>query len=220
MKEFLFKNTILKIVALIFAVALWVLVEGEKKTEVGFIIPLEFRNLPKDMAIIGEPVKEVEVRVLASKKVMAKFSPSQLSAPVDLSMTKPGINNLIVVARDIKTSKGVEIIKVNPSSLLVHLETISSKLVSVTVKLSGTPAAGFKVKNISVEPDSVAIFGASGQLKDINEVYTVPMDITGIKTDKTSMLAIPLADTELKKAEPDVVKVKVSVIKARKGKGL
>lgn len=220
LKEFLFKNKTLKIMALAFAIAMWILVEGEKRAEVGFLIPLEFRNLPKNMVIIGEPVKEVEVRVLASKKVMAKFSPAQLAAPIDLSMAKPGINNLIVLPRDIKIPKGVELVKVNPSSILIHLESIASKLVPVKVKIVGKPGAGFKVKAVSVEPDSTAVFGTPGQLKDIDEIYTAAMDISGIRADKTSMMAIQLADTELNKAEPDVVKVKVSVTKIRKGNGL
>ncbi|MEK6599290.1 MAG: CdaR family protein, partial [Deltaproteobacteria bacterium] len=100
MKEFFFKNKILKVMAITFAIALWILVEGEKRTEVGFLIPLEFRNLPKDMVIIGKPVKEVEVRILASKKVMSKLSPMQLSASIDLSTAKQGINNFIVASRD------------------------------------------------------------------------------------------------------------------------
>ncbi|MBI5874605.1 MAG: YbbR-like domain-containing protein [Deltaproteobacteria bacterium] len=202
--------------SLVFAIAMWILVEGEKRTEVGFLIPIEFRNLPKDMVIIGEPVKDAEVRVLVSKKVLAKLSPAQLAAPIDLSMAKPGINNLIVVPRDIKIPKGVELIKVNPSSILIHLETIASKLVPVKVKIVGAPASGFRVKGVSVEPDSAAVFGTPGQLKDINEIYTASMDISGIKADKTSMLAIQLADTELKRAEPDVVRVKVSVARMRK----
>lgn len=218
LKEFFFKNKILKIMAITFAIALWILVEGEKRTEVGFLIPLEFRSLPKDMVIIGEPVREVEVRILASKTVISKLSPAQLAASIDLSAAKPGINNFIVASRDIKTPKGVEIIKANPSSILVHLEAIVSKLVQVRVKLSGSAAAGFSVKGISVEPDSVAVFGTPGQLKDINAIYTASMDISGIKEDKTSMLAIQIADIELKKAEPDIVKVKVSVAKMRKEK--
>jgi len=218
LKEFFFKNKILKVMALTFAIALWILVEGEKRTEVGFLIPLEFRNLPKDMVIIGKPVKEVEVRVLASKKVMSKLSPMQLSASIDLSTAKQGINNFIVASRDIKTPKGAEIIKANPSSILIHLETVITKLVPVKVKLSGSTAGGFNVKDISIEPDSVVLFGTQSALKDINEIYTDQMDITGIKTDKTTMVHIQLADTELKKAEPDIVKVKVSVARMRKGK--
>ncbi len=218
LKEFFFKNKILKVMALTFAIALWILVEGEKRTEVGFLIPLEFRNLPKDMVIIGKPVKEVEVRVLASKKVMSKLSPMQLSASIDLSTAKQGINNFIVASRDIKTPKGTEIIKANPSSILIHLETVITKLVPVKVKLSGSTAGGFNVKDISIEPDSVVLFGTQSALKDINEIYTDQMDITGIKTDKTTMVHIQLADTELKKAEPDIVKVKVSVARMRKGK--
>ena len=105
----------------------------------------------------------------------------------------------------------MEIIKVNPSSILVHLEAIVSKLVPVKVKTSGNSAPGFSIKSISVEPGSVVLFGTQAQLKDIHEIYATPFDITGIETDKTKMLSLQLADTELKKAEPDVVKVKVSV---------
>ena len=218
LKEFFFENKTLKVMAITFAIALWFLVEGEKRTEVGFLIPLEFRNLPKDMVIIGKPVKEVEVRILASKKVMSKLSPTQLSASIDLSTAKQGINNFIVASRDIKTPKGAEIIKTNPSSILIHLETVVTKLVPVKVKLSGSPAAGFNVKDISIEPDSVVLFGTEAELKDISEIYTAPIDTTGIKADKTTMLHIQIADTELKKAEPDVVKVKVSAARMRKGK--
>ena len=211
-QKFFFKNTSLKIMAFAFAISLWFLVVGEKKTEVGFLIPLEFRNLPKDMIIVGEPVRDVEVRLLASKKAMANLSPSQLTASIDLSTARPGINNRRVVnATDIKTPKGVEIIKVNPSSILVHLEAIVSKLVPVKVKTSGNSAPGFSIKSISVEPGSVVLFGTQAQLKDIHEIYATPFDITGIETDKTKMLSLQLSDTELKKAEPDVVKVKVSV---------
>lgn len=218
MKEFFLKNKILKIMALIFAIALWILVEGEKKTEVGFLIPLEFRNLPKDMVIIGKPVKEVELRILASKKAISKLSPIQLSASIDLSMAKQGVNNFIIASRDIKTPKGAEIIKTNPSSILIHLETVVTKLVPVKVRLSGSPAGGFHVKDISIEPDSVVLFGTQSELNDINEIYTEPVEITGIKANKTTMLHIQLADTELKKAEPDVVRVKVSIARIQRGK--
>lgn len=206
--------------AVAFAVALWFLVIGEKRTEVGFLIPLEFRNLPKDMIIVGEPVRDVEVRALVSKKAMTNLSSAQLTASIDLSAAKPGQNNRRIAHTDIKAPKGVEVIKVNPSSVTLHLETMVSKLVTVKVKLSGNPAHGYIIKNVSAEPDSVVLFGTQAQLKDVNEIYTTPFDVSGIKADKTKMLAIQLAytDTELKKAEPDVVKARVSVGKIRKMK--
>ncbi|MBI5328083.1 MAG: hypothetical protein HZB80_07320 [Deltaproteobacteria bacterium] len=215
LQRFFLKNTILKIIAVVFAIALWFLVVGEKRTEVGFLIPIEFRNMPKDMIIVGEAVREVEIRLLASKKVLANLSPAQLSASIDLSTVKQGLNNRRIIHTDIKTPKGVEIIKVNPSSILVHVESIVSRLVPVKVKISGSSASGFSVKGISVEPDAVVLFGTQVQLRDINEIYTEPMDITGIRTDKTKMLAVQLDDTKFKKAEPDVVKVKVSIKRLR-----
>ena len=209
------ENTVLKIVALVFAIALWFLVVGEKRTEVGFLIPLEFKNLPGDMIIAGEPLHEIEVRVLGSKKILANLSPVQLTADLDLSTAKEGINNFIISLRDVKVPKGVEVIKINPASLLIHIEPqIISKAIRVKVKLTGSPARGISIKGISVKPDTVKIFGAQARLKDMEEIYTVPMDINGIRNDKTAAIAIHLNGTGLKRVEPDTVKVKVTVGKA------
>ena len=209
------ENAVLKIVALVFAIALWFLVVGEKRTEVGFLIPLEFKNLPGDMIIAGEPLHEIEVRVLGSKKILANLSPVQLTADLDLSTAKEGINNFIISLRDVKVPKGVEVIKINPASLLIHIEPqIISKAIRVKVKLTGSPARGISIKGISVKPDTVKIFGVQTRLKDMEEIYTVPMDINGIRNDKTAAIAIHLNGTGLKRVEPDTVKVKVTVGKA------
>ncbi len=122
MREFLFKNTILKVMALIFAIALWFLVAGEKKIEVGFLINLEFKNLPEDMEIVGEPVHEIEVRAAGSKAFLINLSPAHLSASVDLSQAAPGVNTVKITQNDIKAPKGVEIVKINPSSIQLHIE--------------------------------------------------------------------------------------------------
>ena len=45
------QNLGLKIVALVLAVAAWWFVAGESKVLVSFTIPLEIRNVPKDMTI-------------------------------------------------------------------------------------------------------------------------------------------------------------------------
>jgi len=215
LRVFFLENAVLKIVALVFAIALWFLVVGEKRTEVGFLIPLEFKNLPGDMIIAGEPLHEIEVRVLGSKKILANLSPVQLTADLDLSTAKEGINNFIISLRDVKVPKGVEVIKINPASLLIHIEPqIISKAIRVKVKLTGSPARGISIKGISVKPDTVKIFGVQTRLKDMEEIYTVPMDINGIRNDKTAAIAIHLNGTGLKRVEPDTVKVKVTVGKA------
>lgn len=127
LKGLFVQNIMLKIIAFAFAIALWFLVVGEKKAEMSFWIPLEFRNLPKDVVITGEPVQEIEVRILGSKKVLKSFSPDKLTASIDLSNAKPGLNNLRITHNDIKTPKGIEIININPSSVLIHMEAFSER---------------------------------------------------------------------------------------------
>ncbi|MBI3398237.1 MAG: YbbR-like domain-containing protein [Deltaproteobacteria bacterium] len=126
-KGLFFENTILKIMALIFAIALWFLVAGEKEIEADVLIPLEFKNIPHDMEIIDEPVREVEVRIRGSKTFLVNLSSSHFIASLDLSSAKPGVNTLKITPRDIKAPKGVEIIKVNPSTVQVYLEVMGQK---------------------------------------------------------------------------------------------
>ena len=109
----------------------------------------------------------------------------------------------------------MKVIKINPASLLIHIEPqIISKGIRVKVKLTGSPARGISIKGISVKPDTVKIFGAQARLKDMEEIYTVPMDINGIRKDKTAVIAIHLNDAGLKRVEIDKVRVKITVEKA------
>ena len=126
LREFFLENTILKIMALAFAIALWFLVVGDKRVEADFWIPLEFENLPQDMVIVGEPVRAIDVRILGSKKILENLSPNQLTASIDLFNAKAGVNNIRITHSDINIPKGieVEVINVNPSSILIYLEVV------------------------------------------------------------------------------------------------
>ncbi|MBI3398362.1 MAG: hypothetical protein HY026_03910 [Deltaproteobacteria bacterium] len=123
LKNFFLQNITLKIIALSFAVVLWFLVVGEKQAEISFWIPLEFKNLPKDMIMIGEPVREAEITILGAKKVLKGLSPDQLIAIIDLVNLKQGVNNLRITHNDIKIPKGIDIINIRPSSIVIHVET-------------------------------------------------------------------------------------------------
>lgn len=108
--------------ALAFSVALWFYVVGEKKAEVGFIVPLMLKNIPGDMVVIDEEKKEVEVKVTGPKTLVTGLSPTHIEVAIDLSNGRPGLNTYSINPQEIKTPRGVDVIRVSPSSVKVHLE--------------------------------------------------------------------------------------------------
>ncbi len=55
--------------------------------------------------------------------------------------------------------------------------------VAVLAQVTGTPAPGFVVTSISVNPESVPLAGPESIMKDIQSLTTDPVDVTGAKSD-------------------------------------
>lgn len=122
----MFKNITLKLMALAFSVALWFYVVGEKKAEVGFIVPLKLTNIPRDMIIANNVVRDVEVRVAGPKTLVTNLSPTHIEVAIDLSNGRLGLNTYSITPQEIKTPRGVDVIRVSPTTVKVRLEKTRS----------------------------------------------------------------------------------------------
>lgn len=72
LKSFFLNNTGLKHLSFFFALILWFYVNAKGIVETNYVIPLETRNLPSSLVIVGETVDYVEVRVVDAKAVIAR----------------------------------------------------------------------------------------------------------------------------------------------------
>ena len=145
MKELFASNLKLKLLAVIFSLALWFFVAGQSRTEVGFIVPISYKGIPKDLIMTGAPPDEVEVRVTGPKLFINNLSPSQISAELDMSGAKEGINTLRIQPTDIITPMGVDVQRLRPSSVDFRLERITRVELPVRALVSGRPAPGYRV---------------------------------------------------------------------------
>src|SRR5437762_9527057 len=88
-KNLLLKNLQLKAVSLTLAVLLWIGLNSEPKSELGIKVPLEFRNSPKGVEVLGE-TNNVDIRLSASSSVVKRIDASDVTASIDLSGWTPG----------------------------------------------------------------------------------------------------------------------------------
>jgi len=68
---------------------------------------------------------------------------------------------------------------VSPATRTVNVTVSPEKALSVTVRYSGNPAAGFSVGAIEVSPLHVTVFGPASVLAALTTIYTTPVNIGG-----------------------------------------
>ncbi|MBI5970458.1 MAG: YbbR-like domain-containing protein [Deltaproteobacteria bacterium] len=209
MKELILKNLRLKLLALGFSLALWFFVASQTSTDVGFMVPLSFKGIPKGMVMTGAPEGEVDVRVAGPKFLVNNLLPSQIIAEVDLASAKEGVNGYRIPPRDVTVPAGIKVTRVIPASVEIRMDRLVEVELPVKVRLSGKPGKGWRVARVSVTPRSVTAGVVKKNLDVFTAVYTKPVDISGARArmDVTAQLEIP--DNDIRALSVESVKVKV-----------
>ncbi len=221
----IFDHAALKLLALIFAVALWYLVVGEKSSEVGLMAQLALKGIPKEMIVTRTPRLDVEVRVAGPGGFLDNLSPSDVEVALDLGGAKPGVNTYRLEAANVKAPRGIKVLTIRPSSVDITLERLAKKVLKVKVKTRGAPAKGYMVKEITAEPASVEVFGKKRVMGRSRSVSTETLNISGAQDDIVEKIHLDLSKKGLAGAEPDSVTVRVDIEKKvpkgilKKGRG-
>ncbi len=213
MRDILFKNITLKILSLFFAVILWLFVVGERGTEIGFLIPLELKDIPTGFMVSNEVKNLVEVRVSGPRTLLTSLSPSQMRIALDLSKSEKGTNLFQILPEDISVPRGINVTAVKPSSVTIELEKVITIEVPVKVRMSGSPLKGYKLGDIIVNPSVVTLTGAEGDLKGLKAVSTVPIDIKGISESVVKKAPLELKGLKVAKMQPDTVEISITIDK-------
>lgn len=218
MKKFFSRNIKLKIFAIGFSVALWFFVAGQRDSEIGFMVPLGFKGVPKDMVMTSAPPGEVEIRVAGPKLIISNLSPLQIITELDMSSAREGRNTYRLREDDVDTPMGVKTTRIKPATFDIRMERIVSVKVPVKPVITGKPAKGFKVTGTTVTPDMVAISGLARDVKNLTEVKTEKIDIDGSEQTRLMTVVLSLPEKEFRKLGTGNATVRVIIEKEMKKK--
>jgi hypothetical protein len=65
------ENLGLKLLSVVLALSLWAVVLGDQKVEIAMAVPLEIKDLPRDLVLVNELPETLEVRVRGPKTLVA-----------------------------------------------------------------------------------------------------------------------------------------------------
>lgn len=176
----------LKLLSLVLALVLWVAIAGEKTSERGFAVPVEFSNLPRDLEVVSGSLNTVDVRLRASPSVMSQLASLNVSAQVDLSDAAEGQRIVHLTPATIHVPFGVRVVKVHPSLLNLALERTVERDVAVKPYLVGEPAPGHEVAEVVTAPPTVRIVGPRTHVEKLTEAFTEPIDVTGLDATRVA----------------------------------
>jgi diadenylate cyclase len=100
---------------------LWVFVIGLRQGEVVFDIPIEYYSVPQNLAITGEPPKELNVRLKGSQRLLLSLKPDQIRVRVDLSKTHKGTNQISLSEANIDAGPGISVSNYYPRNIRLQL---------------------------------------------------------------------------------------------------
>ncbi|MCK4691181.1 MAG: YbbR-like domain-containing protein, partial [Desulfuromonadales bacterium] len=180
MFRLLTENWTLKLLSLVFALILWIFIMGERRQEVGYRVPLELQNIPAELMVANEVPSLVDVRVSGPRTLLMKVSPKDISITVDLVDLQPGLTTFKRLEERLNLPSGLRVTRLSPSFIDLKLERIRQKRVPVKIALVGEPLAGYRIGSVRAVPERVLVEGAESELKNVREVTTEPIDLSGV----------------------------------------
>lgn len=193
------KNLGLKIMALIFAIFLWLIVVNiddpvESSTFRGISVTIQneeiVTNQGKIIQILDD-TQTVSVSVKAKRSVLAKITSSKITATADMSDME--LNSLVPITVSIQGYEGSYTAEAIPHNLHVKTDDKTKHTFPITVSASGTPRDGFVVGTMTTNPAEVTIRGPQSLINTIDKAVA-KVDVSGLSVSSDLDAQLTLYD--------------------------
>jgi YbbR domain-containing protein len=197
-----FRHLGLKVLALALATLLWMTVSGEHVVERSIRVPLEFRNIPPQLEIVGDPPATVDVRLRGTSALLSRIEPGEVVAVLDLANARPGSRLFHIRNDEVRAPYGAEVAQVVPGTLALDLEKSATRTVPIVPATDGDPAPGYVVGRIASEPATVQIVGPESRIRQLAEATTEPVSIAGARDRVRDVVNVGVADSAVRLTQP------------------
>lgn len=221
MKKKLTDNLGLKILAVLFSVAIWFIV-------VNINDPVDktvFRNIPVEIlnedAVtsqgkvyeILDGTNVIDVTVWAKRSILDTLGRENVIATADMQE----INFMDTMVRiKLSTNKyndKLDSIVSSTENMLIRVEDMKRKQLMITTRTVGEPADGYILGNVSVEQNLVRVSGPESLVDRVDHAE-VSIDVTGLSQDIRTDVTIHLYDADNNPVEEDNLKKSLDQVKA------
>jgi len=160
--------------ALIFAIGVWIFAVSQADPTVTQVYPqpleIEIIGLDPNLTIVNEISDQVNLTIRAPSSIFRQLEndPNLINVTLDLSGLDSGVHNLNPQV-NISLSPA-EVVRMNPATIFVKLDSIISRQFDIQVNVIGNPAIGFDVESPELNQETVTISGPESVVNSIDQV--------------------------------------------------
>src|SRR5215831_17217090 len=214
-KNWITNNWQLKIVSLVLAVMLWMAVANQASSEIGLEVPLEYRNIPRQLEITGDMTNTVQVRLRGSSSLIKDITAKDVSTTIDLGKMTSGEKVVPLSPQNVQAPFGAEVIRVNPSSVRFTLEMTLTRRVPIKPTITGQPADGWEIGQVLVSPDAIEVEGPESRISTLSSIATVPVRLDRKQSSIDQQVDLDVPDPQIRLQRAPLVNVKVEIRRKR-----
>ena len=168
--------------------------QSSSESEIEILISVDPYNLPAGLTLIGQTLKEIEVRVKGSQSVLDDLKRNVPRYPLDLSGVAVGMESIAINPDLIKMPADARITSINPAYLSVKVDRFLKKQVPVKVAVSGKPLDSYSLDGTLARPSTMFICGPETAVAFVDEIYTKPIDVSDRSESFKKEIAVDLAE--------------------------
>ncbi len=209
-----FRHLGIKAISVALAALLWLIVAGDHLVERSMRVPLEFRNIPPNLEIVGDPLNAVDVRLRGSSALLGRLEPREIVAVLDLGAARPGSRMFHIRNDEVRAPYGVEVAQVVPGTIALEMEKSARRTLPVVPAIDGQPAPGFVLGRAVADPETVEVAGPESHLRRLTGATTEPIDVSGAQARVADVVTVGVADSAVRLVKAQTARVTVDILPA------
>ena len=210
MKEKILKNWPLMLLSLVLSFIVWFVViqATDPQTSKSFSIPIEFTNesiiAERGMVVTSVGAESASIKVSGARSVINALDEDDFSAVADYSKMYRDTQVPITVTSLNQKIKNSDI-ELRSASVEVTLESLQEVTRVIEYTITGEPATGYVVNNVTISPDSVTITCPESFVQYVRTAR-VELDVTDMNDMQTVSAQLGLYDGNDDKIDVDAEK--------------
>jgi len=201
----------IKLISLALAAVLWVYVDNLKAKEMFLFVNLEMRNIPADYIVSNDVPETVKLVLKGKENGLALVDGDGLSAYIDFEQTvKNRVRHIVRMDKE-SLPRGVTVKEISPAFVEAEIEAVQRKKAKVLPVIYNAPPFGYQLEDVEVVPDTVIIEGPVSLVREIDTVFTVDIDVSGLTETIIKDVAINLENDKITLVDERTVSVKAIV---------
>lgn len=226
LRELLFADWGLKLLALAITLSLWYGVTGQRVPTAVRLrgVPLFFL-LPNDIEISNDPREEVEVMLRGNKRTLDALKASDIVINFDARQYQPGERVVRLTPETVTlelpegvSAEGLTIERIEPNSVPLKLERRIEREIEIEAKLEGKLTEGYELKGVQVTPNRVRVRGPESHVSALQKIYTEAISLDGRNANfDAAQTALDISDRKVVALNPVVdVQIMIDEVQAEK----